>query len=337
MKIAVVILILLGLVAAGAAVIVVQMLTTRNDEAMPMVPVVQAQSVIPALTVLKREHLVEEKVPPSGLPKNYLSSPAQAIGKVLRVPIEEGQVLAQDYFVPEGTASDMIRLIPPGMLAYSITLSSGSVNRYLLYPGCVVDILAVFRLSRSEKGQAIALTLLQNLQVVAIEDETVLSHSVLEGTDSRAKRRTISSSGRFVVTFKVNPEEAKALQLTAQYGVIALALRNPTDTVRRNVVAMVLNQGQLSEWAQDLDPGALLEKVREIIVAESTSETEAAEPNQPPVERLSKVLTAGQPANSQQIDDLSKTRRMNWKVIFIEGTKPPQEINFSLEQKKTDN
>lgn len=336
MKIAVVILILLGLVAAGAAAIVVQMLTTRNAEATPMVRVIQAKSLIPALTPLKREHLVEGKAPPSGLPKGCLSSSAQAIGRVLRVPVEEGQVLAQDYFVPEGTASDMIKLIPPGMLAYSITLSSGSVNRYLLYPGCVVDILAVFRLSRSAKGQAIALTLLQNLQVVAIEDETVLSHPALEG---RAKRVTPSSSGRFVVTFKVGPEEAKALQLAADYGRIAVAMRNPTDTDRRDVVAMVLNEGQLSEWAQDLDPGALLEKMREMIVAESTSETEAAEPNQPtrlPVETPSKVLAVQRPAD-QEIDDLPKTRRMNWKVIIIEGTKPPQERNFSLEQKKTDN
>jgi len=336
MKIAVVILILLGLVAAGASAIVVQMLTARQTEATPMVRVIQAHGVIPALTVLKREHLLEEKAPPSGLPMGYLSSTAQAIGRVLRVPVEEGQVLAQDYFVPEGTASDMIKLIPPGMLAYSITLSSGSVNRYLLYPGCVVDILAVFRLSGSAKGQAIALTLLQNLQIVAIEDETVLSHPALEG---RAKRGPASSGGSFIVTFKVNPEEAKALQLAAQYGGIAVALRNPTDTDRRDVVAMVLNEGQLGEWAQDLDPGALLEKMREIIVVETTSETEAVEPNQPvrlPVEMPSKVLAAGK-FGDQEINDLPKTRRMNWKVIFIEGTNPPQEINFSLEQKKTDN
>ncbi|UCE50069.1 MAG: Flp pilus assembly protein CpaB [Phycisphaerales bacterium] len=330
MKIAVIILVLLGLVAAGASAVVVQMLAARNAEATPMVQVVQAQGVIPALTPLKREHMVEGEAPPSGLPKGYLSSTAQAIGRVLRVPIEEGQVLAQEYFVPEGTASDMIRLIPPGMLAYSATLSGGAVNRHLLYPGCVVDILAVFGLSRSAKGQAVALTLLQNIQLVAIENETVLSHPALEG---ETKRRAARSSDRFVVTFKVDPEEAKALQLAAQYGRIAVALRNPTDTDRRNVVAMVLNQGQLSEWAQDLDPGALLETMREMIVGEST-----AEPNQPlPLETPSKVMAAQGPTD-QEINDLQKTRRrMNWKVIFIEGTKAPQEINFSLEKQKTDN
>lgn len=326
MKIAVIILVLLGLVAAGASAVVVQMLAARNAETIPTVQVVQAQGVIPALTPLKREHLAEGKAPLSGLPNGYLSSTAQAIGRVLRVPIEEGQVLAQDYFVPEGTASDMIRLIPPGMLAYSATLSGGSVNRHLLYPGCVVDILAVFGLSRSAKGQAVALTLLQNIQLVAIENETVLSHPALEGD---AKRRAAGLRDRFVVTFKVDPEEAKALQLAAQYGRIAVALRNPTDTDRRNVVAMVLNQGQLSQWAQDLDPGALLETMREMIVAEST-----AEPNQL---TPSKVLAAQRPTD-QEINDLQKTRRrMNWKVIFIEGTKPPQEINFSLEQQTTDN
>jgi len=330
MKIAVIILVLLGLVAAGASAVVVQMLAARNAEATPMVQVVQAQGVIPALTPLKREHMVEGKAPPSGLPNGYLSSTAQAIGRVLRVPIEEGQVLAQEYFVPEGTASDMIRLIPPGMLAYSATLSGGAVNRHLLYPGCVVDILAVFGLSRSAKGQAVALTLLQNIQLVAIENETVLSHPALEG---ESKRRAAGSRDRFVVTFKVDPEEAKALQLAAQYGRIAVALRNPTDTDRRNVVAMVLNQGQLSQWAQDLDPGALLKTMREMIVGEST-----ADPNQPlPLETPSKVLAAQRPTD-QETNDLQKTRRrMNWKVIFIEGTKAPQEINFSLEQQKTDN
>lgn len=336
MRIAVVVLILLGLVAAGASAVVVQMLAARSAEATPMVQVVQAGSVIPALTVLKREHLSEAQAPPSGLPVGYLSSPAQAIGRVLRVPLEEGQVLAQDYFVPGGTASDMIKLIPPGMLAYSVPLSTAAVNRHLLYCGCVVDVLAVFRLSRSAEGQAVALTLLQNLQVIAIEDETVLSHQALEG---RVKRSPVGSSNQFIVTFKVTPEEAKALQLADQYGGIALALRNPTDTDRRDVVAMVLNEGRMSEWAVDLDPGALLEKMREMIAAESAPEMEAAEPNQPASPRVgppAPVPAVQRPA-SPAIDDLPKSRRTNWKVIIIEGTKPPQEKNFPVEQKGTDN
>jgi len=331
MKIAVIILILLGLFAAGAAVIVVQMLTTATSaEATPMVAVIQAGTAIPALTPLKREHLVEGSAPPSGLPQGHLSSSAQAIGRILRVPLEEGQVLSQEYFIPEGTASDMIRLIPPGMLAYSLTLSGGSVNRYLLYPGCVVDILVVLK----AQGQPMSLTLLQNLQIVAIGAETVLSDLEVEKAGTRARPR---SSSNFIVTFKVTPEEAKALQLAVTHGRIGIGLRNPTDTERREVVAMVLNQGQLSEWAEPLDPGMLLNQMRELIVSEPNETVVLAEEPNRPVGMFAQPPAQtgpGQTPVPTQAISQRRTQRKNWPVTVIRGAKE-ETIDF-LSEEETD-
>ena len=137
-------------------------------------------------------------------------------------------------------------------------------------------------------------------------------------------------------TLRVLPEEAKALQLAVAHGRIGIGLRNPTDTERRDVVAMVLNQGQLSEWAQDLDPGALLDQMQELILSDPNEMVaRAAEPNQPVglfAEPSAQVQPAQSPGGMQVMSPVPRTRRTNWKVTFYEGQKPPQEINFSSEQ-----
>ena len=72
-----------------------------------------------------------------------------------------------------GTSVD--DLLRPGMLAFQIPLSRGATPVDLLYPGCFVDVFATFPLYDRQKGEAVVTPLLQNIRVLGVRDETVVT------------------------------------------------------------------------------------------------------------------------------------------------------------------
>jgi Flp pilus assembly protein CpaB len=135
-------------------------------------------------------------------------------------------------------------MLPEGMRAVSLSLSSSSISGGLLYPGCVVDVLASFRLSSSERGQALSTTLLRGINVLAVKGTSVVSQNA-EGEDNSSSAR--SSHSQLTVTLMVDPKQAEALQLASNQGSISLALRNPLDKSPVDTEATVLSQGRLAQ------------------------------------------------------------------------------------------
>ncbi|MBM4028429.1 MAG: Flp pilus assembly protein CpaB [Planctomycetes bacterium] len=162
MRFAVIILVMLGLLAAGAAAILFQGLSIRftQQDKTADVTVIVAQADLPARTRLASEHVQVETVPNMGLPQAYFTSPAQAVGKILKVAVVKGQPLAASSFLPETAVDDLLR---PGMLAFQISLARRSTVADLLYPGCIVDVFATFPLQDRKKGEAVTTPLLQNI------------------------------------------------------------------------------------------------------------------------------------------------------------------------------
>ncbi|MHC4704920.1 MAG: Flp pilus assembly protein CpaB [Planctomycetota bacterium] len=135
------------------------------------------------------------------------------------------------------------------MRAYTIHLRTGVPDRALLYPGCFVDVLFTAKLSgRDPRGEAIATPLLEEIQLLAIGGESVITHG--NGEESKSSQRT--SSRGLAVTLLVDSRQAAALQLAAENGIISLAMRNPLDKKKGDREPMVLSQGQLADLASVL-------------------------------------------------------------------------------------
>jgi len=116
-----------------------------------------------------------------------------------------------------------------------------------------VDVIATFKLRyQDERGQAISTTLLHGVQVLAIQDESIISKIDLS---SRSASR--SSEGQVTVTLMVDTRQAEALQLAMDSGKISLAMRNPLDQKTVDTEGMVLSQGRLSSVT---DPAAKSEE-----------------------------------------------------------------------------
>ena len=257
MKWGAVILVVMGLAAALFAAILVKSLLRTDSFSQGGVPsetdVLLASKDLPAMSMIESADVTVQKLAKAKLPEGYLSSPAEGIGKILAVRVVEGQVLAESCFIENGAAAQVAASLPAGMRAVSVSLSNDSITGGLLYPGCVVDVLASFKLSSSERGQALSTTLLREVQVLAVRGTSVVSEKEIE----QDKGRSSSNYGRVTVTLMVDPKQAEALQLATENGMISLALRNPLDKSPVDTEATVLSQGRLAQLGSAMTTAVL--------------------------------------------------------------------------------
>lgn len=250
MKLAVIILVLLGIVAAGAATILVQSLPYLNPgekKEAPTVSVLVAASDLPPRTNLTNENVRVEEAASAGLPLGHFVDPAQAIGKTLKVAVSEGQPLTEMVCMPKGSVDDLLR---PGMLAFPIQLSQQFAIVKLLYPGCIVDVFATFRLTERSKGDALVVPLLQSIQVLGVADVMVVENP---SSEQARGGPTQSRVGSATVTLELNARQVAAMQLVTQRGTLTVALRNPLDTQMNPMEPMVIKEGQLTAATESLD------------------------------------------------------------------------------------
>lgn len=233
MKWSFVILILLGVVAAASASILVGSLKAGSQAFLPTavqtskdVDIVVARKALPAMTVLDSDAVTVEKVAIGEAPAGFVGSPVSAIGKLLAVPVLAGQALTQDCFATDASGAHLASTLADGMRAISVSLTLEKVG--LLYPGSIVDVLVSLTIPSDDgdqRGEAVVMTLLQGISVLAIDNQTILS-----GSKESSDIEHIGRSRNRIVTLKVDSNQAKALQLATRFGAVSLALRNPLDT-----------------------------------------------------------------------------------------------------------
>ena len=230
-------LLLLGVGAAVAASILVATLkaggpTVASTSLTPAeMPIVVAARPMPAMTIVDARSVLTKTVPVKEAPANYMRRPTDVIGKLLTVPIVEGQVLTSACFADEKSGARLASALANGMRAVSVSLTPDKAG--LLYAGCIVDVLVSLNRPSTEGAgtkEAMSMTLLQGVEVLAIDETSVMS----EAASSEASAAETAASMRRgrrdrLVTLMVNSNQAKALQLASQYGAVSLALRNPLD------------------------------------------------------------------------------------------------------------
>jgi len=313
MKWAVVILLVLGLLAAGSAALLFEWVQVKNmtpSSQGAAVDILLAQADLPARTRVVADHVKVERVPKTGLPEGYFTNQAQAIGKTLKVAVIKGQPLTGACFLPETAIDDLLR---PGMLAFQISLTRRATPVDLLYPGCIVDIFATFPLHDRVKGEAVVIPLLQNIQVLGVRDQTVV-------TQTRSQRNSpLTSSpggGDVTVSLEVNARQVAALQLVIEKGNLGLAMRNPLDKNPNPVEPMVMKEGQLTAASEAMDPQtlALVGQLQQLL-----GNQPPADPNCAPVAR-----TGPDPNALASLTESAGTwlqKRSAWPMTIIRGQK----------------
>ena len=228
MKWSIVGLIIAGLVAAvSAALLVVSLRASsraKTASAAPEVEIAMAAKPLAMHSIVKNTDVISKTIPSNQAPKDALL-PAEVIGKVLAMDMLKEQLFTAQSLLTGGLPGlRLAAALGPGERAVSVSLPASSGLKGLLYPGSMVDVLASLRTPTEESGKAevISVTLLQGIQVLGVEDRTVVS----EENDSGSQR---SARGQLMVTLTLDSKQAELLQLARQYGTISLALRNPKD------------------------------------------------------------------------------------------------------------
>jgi pilus assembly protein CpaB len=271
MKFKFAILCVLGLIAAAAAAILtasMQVQPAGEGQRGPReVTVVVAKENLPPLMRIEQEHVEMKQVVGIQAPRQYFSDPVEVIGQVLATSMVRGQAFTEAAFAPEGPGVHLASTLPHRMRAMTISVSDHAGMSGLLYPGSLVDVLASFRVQGGEG--VLSMTLLRGVQVLALEDRTVVSPS----QDGAASRRNDS---RRRVTLMVDLKQAEALQLAMEHGNIGLAMRNPIDTADPDPDIDRLTS------LSDLRSGTLWEAFR-LIAEESAGPPTPEAPPQPPI------------------------------------------------------
>jgi pilus assembly protein CpaB len=234
MKWPVVVLFVVGLLAAVSAAVLMTSLRAggflgAGDGDSGEVEVVVAAADIPAMSIVGADLVAVVRVPGSEASEDSFSSPLQVVGKVLNVPLVKDQRLERKHFAAEGSGPELASALKDGLRAVSVSLTDYSGLYGLLYPGSVVDVLAYMKVpdESGRRGDAVSSTILRKVQVLGVEDQTVVS--LAEDEDPRGLEGKRQANRRWMVTLMVTPGEAQALQLAMENGRISLALRNPGD------------------------------------------------------------------------------------------------------------
>jgi len=237
MKWSIVGLFLLGVAAAVCASILVVTMravppAVAKTRAAEDVQIMVAAKPMRAMSIVDARAVITKTVPADEAPQNGMRRPTDVIGRLLMVPIVEGQVLTSACFADEKSGARLASALANGMRAVSVSLKPEKAG--LLYPGCIVDVLVSLNRPSTEgpsAKEAMSMTLLQSVEVLAIDDVSVMSDSAFADPPVPETNATPRRERRDrLVTLMVNSNQAKALQLAAQYGAVSLALRNPLDS-----------------------------------------------------------------------------------------------------------
>jgi len=226
-----------GFVAALSAALIMASLRADPGEqeaaAATTRTVLVAARDLPAMTRLTEDDVAEREVDLDSVPNAHLGDPVLVVGRFLKTAHAKGQPVTERSLVVDETGALLAGSLPEGMRAVSIELPSSSAMRGLLYPGSRVDVISskANRFAAARPGQEQSRTLLQNVQVLAVEDRTMFTPEPSEeGEEGVVAPRRANNAKGITVTLLVDPQQAREIQAAREAGELSLALRNPLDS-----------------------------------------------------------------------------------------------------------
>ncbi len=184
----------------------------------------EVEVLVAAVDVIKGDSLKSNNLATRGVPASFVDSRVlrsgdleQIVGLVPSVDVEAGQMIQWSDFSqrPDPKKEDLAVLVESGQRAMAITVDAPLSMDGLLQPGHRVDIIGT--LTKDDKRKEIAVTILQNVKVLAT------------GADLGNKEKKEEKKHFRTVTLSVAIEEAQLLSLAASRGNLSLILRGHQD------------------------------------------------------------------------------------------------------------
>jgi pilus assembly protein CpaB len=163
--------------------------------------------------------LAPENIPPTALVRK-----ADAVDRVVAVPMSKGQIIYDACLAPRSAGTGLQALVPPGMRAVTIEFNDAGGLGAMLSPGCRVDVIASFIDETNHETAAKAI--IENARVIQIS----------RGNGSKGADANRS------VTLVVSAREAVALEVSTARGKPRLVLRGTGDDTAMPTTAMTASE-----------------------------------------------------------------------------------------------
>jgi pilus assembly protein CpaB len=151
--------------------------------------------------------------PQAVIPPNCASSMRELEGRVVKVPIPQGNPVLFSMLAPVGTAAGLSGILDDGKRALTVKVDEVAGVAGFVHPGDHVDVL--MDISMKSQGQQ------EHFSKTILHDITILTTGQIWEQKGDNKPIVVNT-----VTLELTPEEAEVLNLASNNGKIRLALRN---------------------------------------------------------------------------------------------------------------
>ena len=151
--------------------------------------------------------------PQAVVPPKSASSLREIDGRVVMVPIPQGNPILFSMMAPEGTAAGLSGILDDGKRALTVKVDEVAGVAGFVHPGDHVDVL----MDMAMKGQSQQ----EHFSKTILHDIMILSTGQIWEQKGDNKPMVVNT-----VTLELTPEEAETLNLASNNGKIRLALRN---------------------------------------------------------------------------------------------------------------
>ncbi len=187
--------------------------------AVQMTPVVVVRTDVPVASSLAIEQLKLVDWPTEHVPTGSLSSIDDAMARIARRPLAQGEPVLEAALYPMGAAGGLGAVISDHYRAVSVKVDSAIGVAGFIVPGSRVDVLATIRRVDRKRALPYSKVILQDVRVLAVDQKL---EEVKSGDPELVS----------VVTLEVSPTQAEHLIYAAHEGRLHLALRSPGDDLK---------------------------------------------------------------------------------------------------------
>lgn len=180
------------------------------------IAVLVARQRVPGYTQLTDPGQLFEvkKLPKRDVPRDAIRQLDHVRGRTVKAAVEPGAILTESGLLPPGQ-EPLVAKLREGERLMTVKVTLDSAAGGFILPGSRVDVVATQL--RGENNQPYSKTILQNIEVLAIDQQP----QIPEGTIAKTYDR---------VTLRVTLEQAEILSVYADTGTLRLVARRPDDT-----------------------------------------------------------------------------------------------------------
>lgn len=200
-----------------AAMLAKSAISTRRASVGPQMKVVVAKRPIAPGEALAAADLEVAAIAGTIMPEGAHGRADALVGRTVGAQLLKGQTILESLLAPEGTASGLQALVPPGMRAMTIEVNEFSSVGGMISPGSRVDVIA--SMQEPVNSESMTRTIAQNVLVKAIGQDTGRIND--KGEEEKKPKS---------VTLLVTAKQAESIQLASLSGRPWLTLRNANDS-----------------------------------------------------------------------------------------------------------